>query len=201
MATLKVGVTKETSFQGKLDEFSNIYTYTGDFPDSADYTALADAVVAAERTIFANNVTFKRVRVWGEDSIGRNVMLLTKDLLGTGSGVPTTGMYKECAIMLRWPLKPRVVGTGSFTNTFKRVSPYLRKYLHTGMLHGYDGAGAGDGFTPQAASVLQTYAQTIREPIPGKLLTNDLGDAPEAPHTFARWLEHRQFPRGRKEGS
>lgn len=196
---VKLTVTKETAFQGNIDEFSNVYTYEDVAADDASLNALADAVVAAEKTVFAQDVNFRRVRIWNIGGLGPSTMQLTKDLTGSGAVQPSTGMYRECAIMVRFKLAPRVALFPTTNNPARRISPYLRKFLHTGALHGYDAPGNGPGTVPVAGSTLPQYAATIREPRPGIFLCNDAGEKPADAATFSRYLEHRQFPRGRKE--
>ena len=196
---VSMSITKETDFQGKLDQFSNVYEFTGVDGAQTALNALADAVVALERPIFGDVVRFKRVRIWGGAGLDPTTMLLTKDLVGTGSAGSTAAQYAETAIMIRWPLPFRTSAFASTTNTFRRVSHYLRKYLHTCTLHGYEAGGRGAGFTPVAPNPLVAYATGVLTPVTGVQLCAPNGDVPTAGPTYARYLEHRQFPRGRKE--
>jgi len=193
-----MSITKSVDFQGKIDEFSNVYRFKGAIGTESGVGPLVDAMVDIERPIFSNQVAFKRARVWEDNALAPNTMLLTKDLLGQG-GASSSAMYKELAIMLRYPLPFRIAVTTDTTNVVKRVSRYLRKYLHTDQLHGYPATGSGAAVVPLAAGSLTVYSQKILEPIPGVLLCAPNGDVPTGPAKFSGWLEHRQFPRGRKE--
>jgi hypothetical protein len=195
---VQLSITKSTEFQGRLDEFSNVYRFTGVTSSPAPLQALADKMVALERPIFSNQVNFKRVRIWEDNNLVANTMLITQDLTDVG-GAPAGNMYKECAIMLRYPLPFRTAVTSDLNNSVKRVSRYLRKYLHTCAAQGYSDPGNGSGYTPPVPSALQTYATAIVEPLAGVQLCAPNGDTPTGPHKFHPYVEHRQFPRGRKE--
>jgi hypothetical protein len=194
-----MSITKSTDFQGKAEEFSNTYAYTGVEDSDAAINALIDAVVALERQIFSTVVTFVRVKVWQTNGVGPNVMRVTRDLTGAGTAINEAGMYRECVQMVRWPLPARVSLSITGNNLVKRVSRYLRKYLHTGSSHGYPISGGGAAHVVGAGLPLRTYAEGVVQPRPGAFLCSPEGDQTTAGPTFGKYLEHRQFPRGRKE--
>lgn len=194
-----LSITKAVFFQGKLDEFSNVYEFTG-VTDSADaFKALSEAVVGAERGIHSSDVQFKRVRIWGDEGLGVTTMQYSADLLGVGSIAASSTFYRECALMVRWPLEHRIVPTSFPSPGFKRASRYLRKYLHLAAPHSYSTAGDGNGTDGNAVPLLKDYADRVVAPVAGVKLCAPNGDLPTAGPTWSRYLEHRQFPRGRKE--
>lgn len=196
---VKLSVTKFTDFQGKQDEFSNVYTYDGVTDSDDALNALADEVVSAERSCHGSDVIFRRVRIWNIGGVGPSTMRLTKDLSGEGMGGGSAQIYKECAQMVRWKLEPRIALFASTSNPARRISPYLRKFLHTTLAHGYNTSGSGGGNQPPPGGSLVDYARRITAPVAGVKLCNDRGEVPSEGPQFSRYLEHRQFPRGRKE--
>ncbi len=195
---VSLSVTKSVDFQGAQDEFSNVYNFTGVTNTVAALNELADRIVTLEKSIFGNDVAFRRVRIWGGEGLAPTTMLLTKDLTGFGALAPSA-IYRECAVMVRWPLQSRISGFPTTNNTFRRVSRYLRKYLHTSVSHGYATTGGGAAFSPANPGPLRAYATDVMTPVAGVELCAPNEDKPVSGPQFAQYLEHRQFPRGRKE--
>lgn len=194
MAIFKVAIEKEATFQGKVERWSNVYTLTreGSATDT-ELEAMADDLVSQERAVHSNQVSYKKARVWDVGS-PPNYMRVSKDLNVTGGMTTSSPIYRECAVMISAPL-PRRFGV------FRSLRRDLRKYLHTCHSHGQDAAGAT---APTAAAGSDAQMTTFM----GILLTGTTGnfehcapngDQPTGPWVQAPYLEHRQFPRGRKE--
>lgn len=194
MAVFGISITKELEWRGQQHRVSNVYHYhTSDgqtFPDSA----AIDEVVRLEKLVFASAVKFVTGRTWGPTEQGpvASVTRSIKDLTGFGSVAATTGMYKEAAILVSWPL-------GRYGT--RNRPQYLRKFLHTLAAHGYDTNGSTPMTAqPAAGSALQTYMEGIRVLNPagfvGGLDLSTDGDRVNigAGRTYP-YLEHRQIGR------
>lgn len=193
MADVRVAVTKSLPFQGRTEEFSNVYHYKNVVLEQALLDSLANAVVNAERLVHDVGVTFKHVRVWDAGN-PPNHMHISKPLTGTGSASnANVNVYRETALLFRWPLPSRQ----GLTRTIRRS---LRKYIHTASLPtGMGPAGQDPGGTITTGDRFDQYRNIIKEPTAGVLLCAPNGDEPTAPMNISPYLEHRQFPRGRKE--
>lgn len=190
---VKVAVTKWFTWRGKTEEFSNVYVYDGiDNNDTSQMQSVADALIAAEKTIFANTVTFGRVQIYSFGSVGPNFMYHTSTHSGVGAATPSTGMYRESAVMIRRKL-PR---TYSLTRSNQ---PYMRKYLHTLNQHGTELTGSGAMTYSAPGSPLSTYCSTISAPATGVALTTESGADPIGSWEKCDVVVTRQLKRGRKE--
>lgn len=193
MAVFAVSITKSVPWRGAPEEYANVYHYQttpGElFPDEA---VIAE-VVRLEKLIFASNVTFRVGRTWGptgegpEASVTREIV----DLSGTGALGPTAGMYRECAILIQWPL-------GRYGS--RNRPQFLRKWLRTQAANGYPTNGADPlAEQPGAGSALRQYMEGITTLDPGGLgtdvleLVTETGRAPVAEPLAYQYLEHRQF--------
>jgi hypothetical protein len=189
---VKLAITKMVPWRSGMEETANVYTY--DSVDTASSTAmngLADAVVSAEKAIFGNGVNFTKAQLWSV-GVGINYMYLSKALTGAGTSGINDIMYAECAILVSWPLPRSTV----LTRAARRD---LRKYLHTCRLHGYQTTGQeSTARGKRAATTLNTYMDAVAEPVSGIKLCAPNGDLPTGQGGIAGYLEHRQFPRGRK---
>ena len=190
LAYVKVAVTKSTDFQGRTEEFSNVYTFDAPTLDEPALTALADAVVALEKPLHSNRVNFVRAQVW-DTGVLPNYMRVSKQLQGAGSAAGVA-IYPECAWRVYWPL-PRKFGV------FRTVHRQLQKYLHsTCVQFGGDTEGRSKTVQPSAPSAAFNYLNNMLQPIPDHYLISPDGTRPTGPGLVAPYLEHRQFPRGRK---
>jgi hypothetical protein len=83
-----VSVTKSISFRGAAQEFSNTYFYEMSIGTMSQAIAenLLDQVVALEKAIHGNTVSFVRGRVWSAGGTkAENEMIFQKPLSGTGA--------------------------------------------------------------------------------------------------------------------
>jgi hypothetical protein len=102
-------------------------------------------------------------------------------------------MYRECASLVSWPL-PRRFG---LTRTIRRD---LRKFFRTGtQALAQDSSGQSPFNQATMDNTVKTAIDALTEPIGGVKLCAPNGDLPTGPWKVAPYLEHRQFPRGRKE--
>lgn len=128
MAPYAVSITKRITWRGTTEQFSNVYHYDTSSPITTDsgWQSLVDQIVAIEKTIHYNVVTFVTSRVWGPTNAGpaASETRLIYDLSGTGSGSGGR-IYAESAVVCQFFLG-RASGTGR-----KR---FLRKYYHSQFL-------------------------------------------------------------------
>jgi hypothetical protein len=124
MAEIGIAVTKETAFRNSVQPFSNVYYYengVGGAPDSSGALALIDEIVAFEKSIHSNGVTFKYGRCWHQTPLQATTqMIAQKALTGAGAANLSTGFDKERAFLFRWR-----AGNDSRGNPV-----YLRKWYH-----------------------------------------------------------------------
>jgi len=122
MPRIGLSITKSTAFRNSTQEFSNVYYFEMlSLPDQAAADALADNMVAKEKTFHSALVTFVRARVWsaGQGAAGNN-MITQKNLSGTGARSGDSGQDKERAFLFRLR-----AGSDSRGNPV-----YLRKWFH-----------------------------------------------------------------------
>lgn len=124
MARFKVAITKEVPFQGRLERFSNVYTYDSvPLQSDEDLTALVRRVRDIEKTVHANVVSFVQGQCW-DVGLAPNYMRVSESWTGQSGAVSATApAYAECALLLSWPL-PRRQG---LRRTVRRD---LRKWIH-----------------------------------------------------------------------
>jgi hypothetical protein len=137
MPPYAVQVTMGVSWHGAEEEFSNIFHYdTPTITTDSGWDELANAVVAALRTIHTSNVTFKRVRVHGRTDLSKieDQMRLVKDLTGVGTMSSVATLPPETAVVA-----DVYVGRGP-----KGGKQFLRKYIKA---RGLPGAGATEGMS------------------------------------------------------
>lgn len=196
-----VAVEKEATFQGRTERWSNVYCY-----DMADVSisaqeALQDAVVAAERPVHATSVTFKRTRLFTTEGLnlgdsGIMYSIMERNTPGTMGATGTGSFYKECAVLIKWPLPRMVKALGGLGRQRS-----LKKWIHMGgggPLSASEMTGeVALGSTAKAPFL--TYAAAVRTPNGAKLVSPADGAEPSDTAIVHPWLEHRQFPRGRKE--
>jgi hypothetical protein len=118
-----VAIEKSFTFRGGTQPFSNVYYYEGPVTVSSDVAlnALVDKIVAKEKERFSTEVAFVRGRCWKADGTeSENVMIVDKNLSGTGALSPSTNLDRERAFLVRFR-----AGSDS------RGRPvYLRKFWH-----------------------------------------------------------------------
>lgn len=151
MSVFGISIEKEIDFRGGLERFANVYHYNIAAWDGNSWESFVNAVVAAEKNVFATNVQFKVARVFGPVGEGPvvNIMQHIQDL--TGAGLAAAGaVYPELSAIVAWPL------ARSATTGRKR---FLRKFLHINT----NGIPTGQNPLLSAATVtaLEGYAAAV----------------------------------------
>jgi hypothetical protein len=189
---LGVSVTKQTSWRGIQEQFSNVYHYDA----AVDVTSkqVADSVVNNEKGLFGASVAFKNVKVWGpaDGTKEQSQMLLQEDLTGNGSGAAGSQTAKELSAVVSWD-------TGRVNSRGGRI--FLRKYLHLGNIQGTDEAAAkGNTTLPQAdISSIEAYGSLSKNVVgvSGASICDKKGRKlpPNTPAVVLPHLHTRQFRR------
>ncbi len=198
MGSFRITTTKFTTFQGKTEEFSNVYVLDTGTLEAFDDEAAIDGIIALEKKVFSSNTGFRRATSYGINPIRGDVPRYGKELAGNGlvSVQLAANFYPECAILVKFEL-PR---PGGQVGIGKRRM--LRKWLHTGTLPG----SAEEAEGKAAALSVQTrafYTREYAEPLRtgsfgGGSLSAPNGDKPISTSTHP-YLEHRQFHAGKKK--
>jgi hypothetical protein len=192
----KVIIKKRIAFQGRLEEFSNVYVLSTGIAETFGDEAAIDSIVALEKTVHAGPVTFFKGETYGINPVTGDVPRFGKDLSGGGSMAAGAQIYNEAAILVTFelPRKGGLIGIGR-----RRM---LRKWLHTGYLPvgaaSESNAGAVDLGATAKGVILNNYANPLRtaEHGGGKIAAPN-GDLPTA-SAVRPYLEHHQFHAGKK---
>lgn len=199
MALRYFTITKEADFQGKRDRFSNVYLYDMSATTDAALNTQIDGLLAAERLVHGNGVMFKEARCFttfgllGAGTEGNTYVVRTLgDVLGQVS--PVASIYRECAFLLKWALPRKVLGGGALGRQRS-----LKKWIHAcADLGASDTARGGSAVLPSIPA-LNTFMSTITT-LSGSPMVAPDGSLPiSGTGVVHPYLEHRQFPRGRKE--
>lgn len=199
MALRYIAIEKSSGFQGHVETWSNVYLYDTGADSAGAYNTIIDSIVLSEKTVHGQNVNFNLARVYttkglnGIEDTGH--MLHIKNLTGTGDNSATNAIYKELAVLVKWPL-PRKTNLAGLLIGRERS---LKKWLHVCTAFHIGGFGAAVGDTQISKTAFLTYGNAVMSPGSGTNLC-----APDGTHATANpvvhdFLEHRQFPRGRKE--
>ncbi len=196
MSLIGIAITKRVAFRDSTQEYSNIYHYADGNPvDPTSGTALGliDELVAFEKTIHGNAVTFRRGKCWSAGGTrAENKMIAEKNLSGVGTG-NSMDVDAERAFLIMWR---------AGVNT-KGKPVYLRKWYHT--LGGFGAAMLGltqpiisnqSGFTPAQRASIATKADEVTRigNAEGWSLVAESGrDRDGGEPTAHRYLEHHQL--------
>jgi hypothetical protein len=147
VAPFKVTITKQTTWRGLPEKFSNVYHYDTGAPISTDagWDALINAIVAIEKPIHNSSVTFVEGRVNGPTNAGEaaNIMQRIVDLTGAGTmGAGGATIPKEQTVVCSFYIGRSALG-------YKR---FLRKYYHSGQIPSSTVDSVRFGDTPLAAA-------------------------------------------------
>lgn len=120
-----IELTMAQNYQGRVEEFSNIWHYDQEGVPLADsdWSGLGDALVNIMKPVFSPLVTFKRFRVYGPTNLTKveSVMRVVKDVNLPGTSASGAKFSPELAFV-GWVY----MGRGP-----KGGKQILRKYLHT----------------------------------------------------------------------
>ena len=190
MAVFGLSVTKEITWRGQQQQWSNVYHFQTGVAEPFDDTAAINAVVAAEKLIHTTIVLYRRARTWGPTDQGAaaSVTRQITDLTGTGAKTASPDWYRELAILVNWPL-------GRYGS--RNRPQFLRKWLHTMTLPTGPSSGFGNGTTiATTPTEIATYIASVTSVGPGPYeLCSDSGRVPIAAGTMYPYLEHRQLGR------
>ena len=199
MALVKCSITKQASFQGRTEKFSNVYTFVVPNLGEAAMQTLLDALKNVEKPIFAPEVKFIQGYAFTDKTINtawtRNLLHADRVWNEQGTNSGAGNFYGECTFLMKWPLSRKVTDFGSVSR--KRQ---LMKYLHTFTSMGESSAVVAgmSPITTTSKTILNAYATALDNIANADLCSQD-GSLPTGPATVHNYIEHRQFPRGRKE--
>lgn len=177
------------TYRGKVEEFSNRYSFKGPAPTNATaWSALADKVIAALRPCFGTEVTFVRAYGYQPSAIGAEWV---KDYTSPGPPLAGSGTFAgsimpgDVAMTLRFTRDtPRADG--------KKV--YIRKYFHA--VHQDTVAGNYDRILPAQQAAFTTFGTSFMQ---GTIDPTFIGVTPSgltcsSPHAD-QWLTTRTLHR------
>lgn len=200
MALRYFSISKETTFEGRTERFANVYLYEMSSTTTASLNAQIDALIAAERPVHSTTVNFVEARAY--TTFGLNGItdpgstFVVRPITGTpGTAADSASWYRELAFLCKWEL-PRKVGLLGALGRQRS----LKKWLHTCSSFGIPSAGqAGTGTIGTTPTALATYMSAVSTLLGSPLVAPD-GSLPiSGTGTLHNYVEHRQFPRGRKE--
>lgn len=128
MAIFGVSITKQVSYRGGMEQFSNVYHYETDPGQTFDDSQVITDCANNEAELMGTRVQFVEGRSWGPvgnpiTSITRTIQTLTR----TGAKANQAGMPPEGCFLVSWPAGRSAV-TGRIV--------YLRKWIRPMTLAG-----------------------------------------------------------------
>lgn len=158
--TPSIVIVKTITYRGIPEEYSNKYHFSGTVPTTdAGWKALADAIIAQEKTMFATSTTFTSAygyaagvaaSVWQINYADPPNTVVTGTLTGTYNQAPG-----DVAFWVRW-------ATGARGTTGKPI--FLRKYFHGAAISTSNGDTI---FSGQRTAALAYAAKMVDGTLPG----------------------------------
>lgn len=193
-----VAITMRTPFHGAEEEFSNVFQYGGASPTPAEATDLIAFLQTAMTPLFSQDVEFITgfaYEIGGTPA--ENDPIVRVDLSGVGSNQIGSDMYREVAYLVSArSSRPSALGR----------PVYFRKWLHTcAPLGGTESAASANGsaqISAEAKTELVGFMNSVISPLVGGIeyvMQSVNGGIAQTPAFAADYMEHRQFPEGRKE--
>lgn len=195
-----LSIEKEATFQGKTERWSNVYCYDTNVSTASEMTALVNAVVALEQPIHGTVVAFKRARIYTRQGLnagdpGNMYHVQELTAAGTATYPGPYPLYRELAVLIKLPMARKVFAGGQLGRQRS-----LKKWYHPCTSFHLSSTGIMEGTaTIGTVAAYTTLMSGIQVPVSGSQLVSPYGDPPNAAGQIHGYLEHRQFPRGRKE--
>lgn len=141
MSVFAVRIVKKDRYGGGEKEFGNTYHFETNTLEAFDDASVALMLAAEEKKIVQQTVDFVRWESWGPTDGAKfdNVMREKQPLSGTGAGLTITGMYREAAVVVVWPL-PRspITNRRRWLRKFIRCPAPVGASFTDGMISGAD---------------------------------------------------------------
>lgn len=185
-------ILKQFGYRGATRTFSNRYHFEGALPpDDTHWGTLADAIVTAEKAIYASAVTI--IQATGYDSSSATSTnphgdaVYTKAYTTVGTFTPAMGdvvMPGDAAALLRYTTPAR---------SSKNHPVYLFNYFHGA----YRESGTTDSLSPTQSSAIDTYGAAWVTGFSDGTITHERcgpRGAVSTGHLVNPFVRHRDFP-------
>lgn len=192
-------ITKEVTFQGHAERFSNVYLYDMSTANDTTMNAQIDSLIAAERPVFSSSVNFVEARCFTTEGLNgagdAGVTYVVRPISATAGTNVQAGIYRELAFLCKWELPRKVLGGGALGRQRS-----LKKWLHTCSSMGISAGSQGEAaIFPVTPTAIANYMAAVTTMNGSPMIAPD-GSLPVlGTGVLHQYLEHRQFPRGRKE--
>lgn len=187
-ATPSIKITKSMPYRGGTRFYSNRYHFSGGTPaDGTHWGTLADAIIAAEKTIYTSNVV---VVSYDGYAAGSDVPIAsgTRSVAGTKSNSGSHNAPGDCAVMCRWATAAR---------TSKNHPVYLYKFFKSAVVYDSGGGQPADKLETAQKTLVETYATSwitgFSDGTNTYVLAGPNG-AVATSRTVDQWVRHRDFP-------